>query len=504
MIMKRRLLMICLATGVFFTTYAQEKVFEAKVNTGTTIGFGGNEQLSVFAGAKNFNVIQLSDGKIVLDKSFKDAGSAVAKGLDAYVSGPADKFVVCDEKTVSCIDTKSGSKVWESKSFNELASGSGSLMIADNFVLVSDKKAKDNFSLTCLSLADGKTIWSLSDEKSKIFIDNIFFIPSYNSLGIYTSRKGEKNTLRLVNLETGKVDASVELEGSPVTSLSNENNGTLYVHNRVSEESSFLTAVSLKDRKMLWKTKSANKSPQTPMTMNTSVYTYYARIQVCDDKVLLVTEGIEAFNASTGKQIYNIAYVPYYKWGVGHYTNGIFYPVVTSSGLLIADRTKGDLYIKMMDKNTGSQIWSTEKLKGMDCAPVAIVSENSAAIQFGGLNYFEVMNNTGIGKLLKPFVISSFDLKTGKQVWTMESKKDFYYISPSNSNIMVVGTKEFQTLDANSGSIVSTDKNPFKEDYFMTKFAINSTHKIQKDVDFDFSTRRAVLFEDGKLSVYKF
>lgn len=500
----KKILFSLLAFCFFASGYSQEKIYEAKVNTGLTVGFGANTEYSVFAGSKNFNVVQISDGKLLLDKTYKDAGSSVAKGLDAFVNGPADKMVVCDAKTVSCIDTKSGSKLWEVKSFTELADGSAALLICDNYVLVSDKAGKDNYTLTCLSLNDGKSMWSISGEKGKIYIDNIYFIPSVNTAGIYTSRKGEKNTLRLVNLETGKVESAIELEGSPVASLTDDATGMLYIHNRVSETASYVTAVNLKDCKMVWKTKASNKSPQTPQTMNTNVITYYADLQAFDDKVLLMTEGIEVYNAGTGKALYNIPYVPYYKWGVGHYTNGIFNPVVTPAGILIADKSSGDLYIKMMDKNTGKQIWSTEKLKDMDCAPVAVVSGNNAAIQFGGLNYFEVMNNSGIGKLLKPFVVTSYDLNTGKQAWTVESKKDFYYISPSGSNVMIVGTKDFQVLDAASGATVQTDKNPFKEDYFMTKFAINSTHKLQKNVDFDFTARRAVLFEDGKISAYKF
>ena len=500
--MGKRVITALLAAFIFVSGQAQEKkVFETKVTAVPTIAYGTNDEMIVYAGGKNVNIVHLPDGKLVTDKTYKEAGVAVSKASDAGLSNSLEKLVICDEKNVSCIDTKSFSKAWEISNFNEL--GFNSLMVCDNYVLVSDKKGKDNFSLTCLSLNDGKEVWSMAGEKVKLGPDNLYFITSTNSVGIFNAYKGGKNTFRIVDLASGKIDANVDIEGIPVYSLSDEKSGNIYLHNRVSESSSYVTAVSMKDHKMIWKTKSANKSPQTPQTMNTDVFTYYAKIKTFDNKVLLVTEGIEAFDAATGKSLYNIPFVPYYKWGVGQYTNGIFEPVITPYGILLADRTSGDMFIKMMDKETGKQIWSSDKLKGMENAPNAIITGNSAAIQFGGLNYFEVISTSGIGKLLNPFKVLSFDLQTGKLNWTVESKKDFYYIAPSNDDIMIVG-KDFQLISTKTGTTLRNDRNPFKEDFFMTKYTLASTHKYQRNAQFDFSQRVVMLYEDNKLSVYSF
>ncbi|HLN20741.1 MAG TPA: PQQ-binding-like beta-propeller repeat protein [Bacteroidales bacterium] len=499
--MKKILLSSVLVLFFFSSASAQEKIFETKISAFPITGSGANKETAVYAGTKNFNVVQLTTGKMILDKTYKDAGVSVSKVTDAYVNDDLSKLVLCDGTTVSCVDTKTGTKTWETKSFTELDNSSSALMIFGNYVLVTDKKGKENFSLTCHNIADGKELWSLTGEKNRIGTGDLYFIPSFTSLGVFTGKTGQ---FRIVELATGKTASTFTIEGSPIYSLLDEESGTIYVHHRVAEDNSYVSAISMKSNKLIWKTKSANKSPQTPMTMNTDIITYYAKVRSYDDKVLLITEGLEAFDTATGKLVFNVPFVPYYEWGVGHYTNGIFEPVITEDGILIADRTSKDMYIRMVDKNSGRQIWSTDKLKDMDSAPVAVVSGENAVIQFGGLNYFEVMNNTGIGKLLKPFTIMSFDLKTGKNAWTLESKKDFYYISNSNEKVMIVGTKEFQSLDPKTGAVLATEKNPFSESYFMTKFDLSSTHKLQKNVEFDFSARKFLLFEEGKLSLSTF
>ncbi len=345
-------------------------------------------------------------------------------------------------------------------------------------------------------------MWTVENLKNKFNPENIRTI-SGNSFAALVS-KGKTNQLNVVNLETGKIAYTSELEGDAVYALSDEETGNIFIHHRVSESVSYVTAVGLKQGNFLWKTKAANKSPNTPQTMNTNVINYYASMDAFDDKVLLKTEGVEVFDCKTGKSLYNIPFVPYYKWGVGHYVNGIFDPIVTSAGILLADRTSGDMFIKMYDKNTGKLLWTSEKLKGKDCAPTAIVSGNSVAIQFGGLNYFEVVNNGAIGKLLDPFNVTSFDLQTGKTNWTLNSKKNFYYITESNENIIIVCKGDFQTIDPQSGKILKTDDNPFGEDYFMTTFTLNSTHKVQKDVSFDFSSRTLFKSEGNKLMKFSF
>lgn len=498
---EKTILLSALLFLIIFSSSAQEKVYETKISAYPTTGYAANDEIAVYAGSKNFNIIQLASGKMVLDKTYKDAGVSVSKVADAFVDDGLNMLVLCDATTVSCIDTKNGTKVWEAKGFTELDNGSSSLLIAGSCVLVSDRKGKENFSLTCLGLADGKELWSLTGEKNRIDNRNLYYIPGFAGLGVFTEKTSQ---FRILEPGTGKIIATLSIEGTPVYSFMDKSSGNIFMHNRVSEENSFVSAISLKSGKLLWKTKSANKSPQTPMTMNTDVIEYYAKVNAYDDKVLLISEGIEAFDAASGKLLFNVPFVPYYKWGVGHYTNGIFEPVITPAGILLADRTSDEMYIRMIDKNTGRQIWSSDKLEDMESAPVAVITGDNAAIQFGGLNYFEVMNNTGIGKLLKPFTIMSFNLNTGKAAWTVESKKDFYYISQSNGSVLVVGTKELQTLDPGTGAVVKTEKNPFNESYFMTKFDLSSTHKLQKNVDFDFEARKFMLFEDGKLSLSTF
>jgi outer membrane protein assembly factor BamB len=488
---------LLLLMGLYFVAVqaGENKLFETKITATPVIVSGAENETMIFAGTKNFNVVDLSNGKMLLDKTYKETGITVSKANDACFT--SKQLIVCDNKTVSCIDITSGTKLWENSSFVGLsANDNGSLLICDTYVLVSDKKGS---SLTCLKIADGTTVWN-----NKVPAKNIYFISGSQYIGVFTPKDKKVNQVYVIDIETGKISNATDIEGDPVAELLDKENGNLYLHNLVSEKVSYVTAFNLKQGNYLWKTKAANKSSHTPMTMNTSVITYYASMEAFDNKILLTTEGIEVFDAATGESLYNIPFVPYYKWGAGHYINGIFKPVITPNGILIADRTSGDMYIKMYDKNTGQQLWSTDKLKKKDCAPTAFVTGESAVIQFGGLNYFEVINNGDIGKLLDPFEVVSFDLKTGKTNWTVESKQDFYYIDKSNENIMIAGKNKLQILNPQNGTEIKSDKNPFGEDYFMTTFTLNSTHKIQKDVMFDFSSRTLLRFESNKLSKYSF
>jgi outer membrane protein assembly factor BamB len=477
------------------------KIYEVKITADPLIASGEAGESFIYVGNKNFNLVDLANGRMVMDKTFREAGSSVAKASDACFSD--DKLIICDAKTVSCIDFTTGKKLWEDNTFSDLtANNSGALVLCDDYVLVSDKKQKDNFTLTCLNINSGKIMWTVENQKTKIKPENVASITGYG-FGAYIIT-GKVNQLNVVNLETGKISYTSEIQGEPVYIFYEISKGDIFIHNRVSEAESYVTALNLKEGTFLWKNRLANKSPNKPQIMNTNEIRYYVSMKRFDDKLLVKTEGVEVIDINTGRSLYNIPIVPYYKWGVGHYINGIFDPIVTPTGILLADRTAGDLFVKMYDKNTGKLLWATDKIKGTDTAPHAIVTGNSVAIQFGGLNYFEVVNNGAIGKLLDPFVITSFDLQTGKTMWTLNSRQSFYQIDVTNENIMIVGKSNFQTVDAKTGKIIKTDDNPFGEDYFMTKYTLNSTHKVQKDVLFNFSDRTVYRSEVNKLIKYSF
>jgi outer membrane protein assembly factor BamB len=500
--MIKRVLLSVFAFALIHSTEAQQKNFETKLTTGSTIASIRTGEIVINVGSKNFNVLNLVDGRMVLDKNFTDAGLSFPKACDAAFDGSLANIVVCSANAVASINVTTGSKVWETRSFAGLDNEDNSLTVCGNYVLISEKKSKGNYALTCLDLKTGKKLWALENEKDKVKPKNIIDCAANNEICVFNERKKEKtNLFRFINLETGAVDLSYDLEGYPIVYTLDENSGSLYVHNRVSVENSYLTVFNVKEKKLAWKTKSVNKSTSLPYT---SYVRYYGTIHLFDDKVMLKTAGIEVFDNSNGKLLYNLPFVPCYEWGVGEYTNGIFEPIITSNGILFADRSKDKTIITLVDKNTGKPIWSNAAPKNGESAPAAVIADNKAIVQFGGMNYFEVFNNTGIGKLLDPFTIVAYDLQTGKEAWQIKSKKDFYYINPSNENIMIVGTKEFQVIDVKTGTIAKADKNPFSEDYFMTTFGLSSTHKIQKNVEFDFSKRTVLLFKDMKLSKQSF
>ena len=237
--------------------------------------------------------------------------------------------------------------------------------------------------------------------------------------------------------------------------------------------------------------------------MNTDVIRYYAAIKSFGDKVLLITEGIEAFDIATGKAAYNLPFVPYYKWGVGHYIDAIFSPVVTDKGILLADATQGDIFIKYFDGETGKQLWSSEKMKKKNVSPIAYVANGQAVVQFGGTCVFEVVNNSEIGKFLDPYEVAAFDLKTGKVSWTMEFKNAIYTTEMVNGNILVVDKKDMKTIDMKTGSLLKTEDDPFDDSYFRTKVGLSVT-KFQKGAEINFEKRLVFRGKDDKLIISTF
>ncbi len=71
---------------------AGNKIYEIKITANPEIASGGNSETAVFAGTKNLNFINLSNGKMLMDKTYKDAGSSVTKATDASFSD--DKLLV--------------------------------------------------------------------------------------------------------------------------------------------------------------------------------------------------------------------------------------------------------------------------------------------------------------------------------------------------------------------------------------------------------------------------
>lgn len=488
-----------------FTANAQlKKIAEFKLDAMPPLAITNDGNNYMQAGTKVFEVIDVAGNKIKLNKSYKEAGAGFEKAFDASFDDSDQVLIVCDDaKTVSCIDLATGKQLWENKGFIELGSdkSASSLDCSGNVVIVTDKKAKDNYTLTCLDLKTGKQTWAVENLPAKINTNDIEVSAGMVCTRIYM-KKEDKTYFKFYNIASGKADISAVLEGSSIASLELEDK-YMFIHHRVSEKKSFLTAFDLVNKKQMWTSPAANLSPNLPMVMNTNVIRYYATIKSFGGKVLLITEGIEAFDIATGKAVYNLPFVPYYKWGVGHYIDAIFSPVITEKGILLADATQGDIFIRYYDGETGKQLWSSEKQKKKNVSPMAYVVDGQAVIQFGGTCVFEVMNNSEIGKFLDPYEVTAFDLKTGRINWTMEIKNAIYTTELVKGNIMVVDKKELKTIDLKTGSILKTEDDPFDDSYFRTKVGLSVT-KFQKGADIDFERRMVFRGKDDKLIISTF
>jgi outer membrane protein assembly factor BamB len=503
--MKKLILLFEVAFLCIFSANAQlTEIWETKMQAAPGISTASDGKNFFQAGTKMFEVIDLASGSHKVAKTYKETGAAIEKAFSAVFSETAEFLVVCDDKkTVACIDVFNGKKVWENSSFFDLGSDetSGSLAFDQGVVIVTDKKAKGNYTITCLDEKTGKQLWTVENETDKVDADNVFITSDLLRTTSY-AKKGDKTSLKLFNLQSGKNELSAEMEGSAIFVL-NVDEDYVFVHHRISEKKSFVSAIDLKAKKVLWKSNAANISSNLPLVMNTNTIRYYAKMEAFEGKVLLMTEGIEAFDIATGKSVYNIPFVPYYKWGVGHYIDAIFTPVVTDHGILLADATKGDIYIRYYDRETGKLLWSGEKQKNVNVSPMVNIFENTAVVQFGGVCVFEVMNNSDIGKFLDPYAVTAFDLTSGKVLWNIDSKKEIFATEKVKNNLMIIGKKDLQTIDAKTGTVVKEEKNPFDDSYFMTKVGLEN-RKVQKDVSIDYENRIVIRVKDNKVIKSKF
>lgn len=481
----------CLTFLVLFflsvLVHAQMSIaYKTKLNVDYTITSDVSSELFAFSGHKNFNILQISDGKLMLDKTFKDAGLSFDWAMEAGFNLPQNKLVVCSKKNaVGCVDITTGKKIWEVQSFKALESDDKAMKLCGNFVLISEKKERNNFTLTCLDINTGNILWTIENEKTKVLVDNLYNITSSGYIGIYNSAK-KMNIFRLIDIKTGKVETTADIDGEIICGETNKDNSYYFIHHRISEEKAYLTAINLKDKKVQWKTKATNLSNNI-MVINQeySFHREYADIDCFDNKVLLSSYGVEAFDVETGKSLYSIPSTPYYYLGLNSDYDGIFKYMITGAGIFMADTSEKDIVLKMIDKSTGKVVWKTDKMKGKFAAPNAIINKGSITVQFGGLCYRDAGDKANF---VTPYAVTTYDLATGKVLWNVDLKKDFYYITNAKENIEVVGKKDLLTLDVNTGTEVKNEKNPFEEDYYMTKVGFSKI-SYKRTATIDFSNR---------------
>lgn len=504
--MKKNFILIAASVLVSMTANAQlKKVYETKSTIGDIVKVSGSdEKIQVVAGVKNYNVLHIEDGKMMVDTKYTEGGSSVDKAYNADICHSLGMLVVCNSgTTVSGINLETGKKVWEINTFKEIGNDmSEVLRIYDKYVIVSDKKGKGNYSLTALDASNGKVLWSLDNEKQQVNLVRTMYAPSNKMLCIipsnWSDRKNSQN-IRFVNMESGKVEIAAPVTGW-ITTTYDSGDGYILMHAYVQDDNTSVTCVNLNEKKVQWSARLANKTTSTPMA---SLNEYYVSMDVVAGKAIVATQGIEAFDMASGKSAYNIPYKPYVEWGVGHYINSIFEPVVTGNELILADATSSDLAIKKIDVVTGKEIWSTGKLKKMEVAPNAYVSNNTVVVQFGGAVTFEVMNNTGIGKVIDPGAITGIDLQTGKIKWNLDKEVSYSSKLVNENTVVAFGVKNLQFIDISNGTVIKSQKEPFRETYFMTKVGVSRV-KYQKPVRFDMSNNCIYTVEDDSFVKYTF
>ncbi len=489
--MKKQLFIIGLLTlGFYSHAVSQSKSYETKFTTtnAKVSGVVGNTTNLIVAGDNSYNIIQTTDGTMLNDKTFSSTGVSIDKADIIQYCEKTSMLIVGNTKTntISAIEVNAGSKKWELSTFINLKSAK--FNIYDGYLLVSESKDKKNNALTCFDINTGNKLWSLENEPN--LITSVFYLPEEKLIYIPSNTdwayRNKTQNIRFISIDKGNLEFSVDVTGWIASSFYNKYKKTLFIHNLIQETNSSVSCISLTNKSIKWTTKATNKTSQTPIL----IHDFYSSFSIVNNNVILITDGIEAFDLENGTQKYNVAYRPYVPSGPGHYTDGIFSPIFMDNSIIIADGTKGDISIKNIDINTGKVLWVSEPQKGKEFAPMADISmqTNSVIIQFGGVCNFVSQKNAGTTSLQTPCSIVSFDLNTGKKNWGIDYKKGVFVSGINKDNVIAFSGNEIQTIDLTNGTVTNTATSPFDEKVFITKSAWVKKYKKSGE-NFDFQNR---------------
>jgi len=192
-------------------------------------------------------------------------------------------------------------------------------------------------------------------------------------------------------------------------------------------------------------------------------------------RVFVVYEGITCIDLASGKLLWSTTF-DNTETSVGLKAKQIIgkaaMPVPAADGVYVCDFSKGERTIKKLDLNTGSVLWTADKLKNDDIVSELVLDGGNLIARFGGLVRNEVFvpsANGGVGdgtyKVEYTFEgstsLRAYDAATGKPTWSTDAmdlsdnfKRSECNIISGNGKVYACGEKNVYVFDAASGKVM--------------------------------------------------
>lgn len=246
-------------------------------------------------------------------------------------------------------------------------------------------------------------------------------------------------------------------------------------------------------------------------TLEKKIYTreVLARIMLKGDKIFLFMNGLQVYEAKTGKPVWNAAYdeTPKVK---GRPLNAVRYgiygavadPLVVGDQVYVLDIVNPrKQYIKKYDLESGKLIWTSPEIADARAIPNMYEIDGVLILQVGGTveeqGYYKERQSDGSYIYyyekdyveVKPFNVQGFDVASGKSLWQSEKmKKGITNLFPDGKDIIVCSGKALYKMD------VKTGKEKYEFD--ITKDGISQANKVLDYKD------KVIVVADKGLSVH--
>ena len=416
---------LCIAQGdmpvVWETTLAHKIVYY-----GTDLA-DKEQSYSFAASEKEITFFNNADGKIIWTKPFKELAPKLRKIDELLAFWESNTLFLFERKMgkdqIACIDMEKGELLWTTEKYQNVTEDVVHYIKEEDAFAISLKK-----ELVFIKTRTGEELWSTSKFKGVVgkYVYNsndrslvtVNFVPS----GLVAMFTGFKNQLARINLANGEI---------------------------------------------IWEASYIGRATRKIISKD-----FVFDLDVIDDKVYLLMNGMQVYDYNTGANLWSAAfnYTPgdVVKAPQGTKKFGVYgavaNPVRVGDDLYILDMSnKRNQYVKKYDANTGQLLWTSPEIKSARAIPGLKVVGDKVALQIGGrveAQYFRMYKSGDywikewgtIFPEVKPFGVQAFNVSDGSLAWRSERfKKGITNAISWNNNHIVCSGKALYSIDINTG-----------------------------------------------------
>ncbi len=438
------LLVACVVAG--FSGYAQDDMSEIyKKEIDHPFNFtavGSDDGYSYVSSGKEVTVFNNLTGEIFWNKKYKEISEQLGKVDDVIPMWEANVIFVFDRKIgkdkIACIDALKGDLLWVSDKYQNVDDKENVIYMAElNAFAITSKN-----SLTLIKVRTGEEIWETQKFKGIV--------------GDYKVMKD--GSIVMINMKS-------TLIGSLFAGLKNQ-----------------IVRINSKNGDIIWEQTYRGIVEKKILTREKIV-----SLDVKEEKVFLLMNGIQVFDYATGKPEWSAVYdespsdVVKNKKPIGASKFGAYgvvaQPVVVGDYIYVLDLVnRRNQYLKKYAIKTGKMVWQSAEIKDARAIPGIYIAGDRVILQVGGqveLQYEKKERNPdGSYSLVrtvelenvKPYNVQCFNAVTGEQLWESDKMKRGLtnIFLDGGSNVIVCSGKALYSMDINTGK--ENYEKPLKED----------------------------------------